>query len=140
MEIKSAIKNSEKMYPTINQINSKELKKNIPNIWFKLGMSTAIFTFLMKRRVFAISASDIIDMQPIVTAGVQRKTLDPTLPTLSIVMIILSAFLGMKNKFKKKKGIKETRIMKVIRISIFVITILLTIRTLIYLNNYYWWI
>lgn len=131
MEIKNVIKNSEKIYPTINQINSKELKKNIPNRWLKLGMSTAIFTFFIPKRVLATK----IVPEPLYATfgpGVDDP-FNPTLPRVTIVMIILSAFLGIKNKMKKKK---ESKIMKIIRIIIWVITILLTIKTLQYLKYF----
>lgn len=143
MEIKNVIDNNKKMYPTIDQIDNKKLKKNIPNKWLKLGMSTSIFALLIKKRSLATSISDI---QPLagdimVTAGVQAKpALNTTLPVISIFMIILSAILGIRIKSKMKKGINESKIVKVLRLISIILTILVLIQTIIYLNDYYGWI
>jgi len=143
VEIKNVIDNNKKMYPTIDQIDNKKLKKNIPNKWLKLGMSTSIFALLIKKRSLATSISDI---QPLagdimVTAGVQAKpALNTTLPVISIFMIILSTILGIRIKSKRKKGINESRIVKVLRLISIILTILVLIQTIIYLNDYYGWI
>lgn len=143
MEIKEVIDNNKKMYPTINQIDNKKLKENIPNKWLKLGMSTSIFALLIKKRSLATSIDDI---QPLagdimVTAGVQAKpVLNTTLPVISIFMIILSVILGIRIKSKRNKGINESKIVKVLRLIFIILTILVLIQTIIYLNDYYGWI
>ena len=140
MEIKNVRDNNKKMYPTIDQIDNKKLVKNIPNKWLKLGMSTSIFALLTKKRSLATSISDF---QPLagdimVTAGVQEKpVVNTTLPLLSIFMIILNVILGIIIKSKRKKGIKESKIVKLLRGISIIVTILMIIQTIIYLNDYY---
>lgn len=88
-------------------------------------------------------ATSISDFQPLagdimVTAGVQEKpVVNTTLPLLSIFMIILNVILGIIIKSKRKKGIKESKIVKLLRGISIIVTILMIIQTIIYLNDYY---
>ena len=143
MEIKNVRGNNKKKYPTIDQIDNKKLEKNIPNKWLKLGMSTSIFVLLIKKRSLATSISDIPPLAGdiMVTAGVQAKpVLNTTLPLLSIFMIILNAIMGIIIKLKKKKGIKESKIVKLLRVISIIVTVLILVQTIIYLSDYYGWI
>ena len=139
MEIKNVKENSKKTYPTIEEIDTKILKQNMPNKWLKTGIAMTIFILLMKKS-FAFD-KNMLDIE---LAGDMPRPSEPVLQlnalVISIFMIILSIVIGVKSKLKKKKGIPESRKMKFIRISLLIITILVSIQAAIYLNDYYGWI
>ena len=143
MEIKSVKEINNKKYPTIEEMDTKILKKNMPNRWLESGITMAIFTFLIEKTSFA-NSKDILNKIKgevgIETAGVQKIPLfNPTLPKISIFMIVLSIFIGVISKLKKKKGIQESKLIKTVRIIFWILTILVFIQTAIYLNDYYGW-
>ena len=143
MEIKNVKENSKKTYPTIEEIDTKILKKNMPNKWLKTGMTMTIFTLLTKKSSFANSLDRDEMVHTILPGDIPKPSepvFQPNALVISIFMIILSIVIGVKSKLKKKKGILESRKMKFTRISLLIITILVSIQAAIYLNDYYGWI
>lgn len=129
MELKN-ITELETQYPTDKQIDKKELKKNIPTKWTKLGLTAFMFELMISNRAFAekTSFADFDKMEivggagpievGIISTGVQGivpqsiSYLSMFFHGLSVVMAIITIIQSVKFKINKKKNLDEEQLNK----------------------------
>lgn len=116
MEIKNVENYEKNNYPKLNELNKSKIKKSIPNRWAKIGISSFVFSFIMKTFSFAeINPSDITSEGVSTTSGITESTedivpsfLQDSLPLiiriLSIIIFIVTGINLLSYKIKAKKS------------------------------------
>lgn len=148
MEIKKVENELRNRYPKMNQVSKKHLLNSIPKKWLKVGLSSLGLALIFKNNVFAISPMNI-DI-----AGVSSTTPHipeppvpiricnvacPILQIVSAVLFIVSGFSILVTKIKAKKQSKSKKVKKWMKV-LFIISIvvfILSILTNFIINNYY---
>ena len=119
MEIKRIDNEVINEYPKMNEFNKKDLKRYVPRKWTKLGVTTLIFSIIMKAtKVKAISVGNVTFPEGIELGGVARRynpvylylqTGSNIFKITSILLLAISAICSIVKKYKNKKG-KNTKL------------------------------
>ena len=116
MEIK-CVKKDRIEYPKINEISNKKSKTCIPNKWIKLGVTSLIFEFIIKNKVFATTLDP--NSVQVLGGGVAVIDVIPTTLyinngiTLGTIMLFVISLLGLiLTKIKLNKGNEEQKTKK----------------------------
>jgi len=134
MEIK-CVKKEKIEYPKINEISNKKLKTYIPNKWIKLGVTSLIFEFIIKNKVFATTLVpdeiQVLGGDVAVIEAIPATTYINTGITLGTIILFIISFLGFLltkinlNKDNEKQKIKKLmnvfKILTIISIIVFII-------------------
>lgn len=118
MEIK-CVKKEKIEYPEINEISNKKLKTCIPNKWIKLGVTSLIFEFIIKNKVFATTLNpndiQVLGGNVAVREAIPATTYINTGITLGTIILFIVSLLGLlltKIKFNKGKEEQKTKRLK----------------------------
>lgn len=116
MEIK-CVKKEKIEYPKINEISNKKLKTCIPNKWIKLGVTSLIFEFIIKNKVFATTLNpndiQVLGGDVAVIEAIPATTYINTGITLGTIILFIISLLGMLlTKIKLNKGKEEQKTKK----------------------------
>lgn len=118
MEIK-CVKKEKIEYPKINEISNKKLKTCIPNKWIKLGVTSLIFEFIIKNKVFATTLNpndiQVLGGDVAVIEAIPATTYINTGITLGTIILFIVSLLGLlltKIKFNKGKEEQKTKRLK----------------------------
>ena len=141
MEIKNIVNNVENAYPKMEQISKKHLSNNIPSKWLKIGLSSLEIALLTNNKTFAVSnlnftTIDIAGGAPApITTPLPVEICNIACPTVQIVSAVVFIITGLsilltKIKAKKqsepKKVKKWIKILFIISIVVFILSILTT--------------
>ena len=118
MEIK-CVKKEKIEYPKINEISNKKLKTYIPNKWIKLGVTSLIFEFIIKNKVFATTLVpdeiQVLGGDVAVIEAIPATTYINTGKTLGTIILFIISLLGLLlTKIKLNKGKEEQKTKKLI--------------------------
>lgn len=118
MEIK-CVKKEKIEYPKINEISNKKLKTCIPNKWIKLGVTSLIFEFIIKNKVFATTLNpndiQVLGGDIAVIEAIPATTYTNTGITLGTIILFIVSLLGLlltKIKFNKGEEEQKTKRLK----------------------------
>lgn len=116
MEIK-CVKKEKIEYPKINEISNKKLKTCIPNKWIKLGVTSLIFEFIIKNKVFATTLNpndiQVLGGDVAVIEAIPATTYINTGITLGTIILFIISLLGLLlTKIKLNKGKEEQKTKK----------------------------
>lgn len=137
MEIK-CVKKEKIEYPKIDEISNKKLKTCIPNKWIKLGVTSLIFEFIMKNKVFATTDTtlDILGGDVAVIEEIPVTAYINTGIQLGTVIVFIISLLGLlltKIKISKDKEEQKTkRVKNVFKILLIISPLVFIIWTIIY--------
>lgn len=120
MEIK-CVKKEKIEYPKINEISNKKLKTYIPNKWIKLGVTSLIFEFIIKNKVFATTLVpdeiQVLAGDVAVIEAIPATTYINTGITLGTIILFIINFLGfLLTKIKLNKGNEKQKIKKLMNV------------------------
>lgn len=137
MEIKSIEKHIEVNYPKQNEISNKKLKKSIPKKWSKLGITSFVFSLLLKEQAYAVSTNNVEIMGFLPTNSPapvpQLHYMQIICTPLSIIFgiaVLINLILIIRFKLKAKKENKKIKLPKKLKISL-IISIIVLIMSLI---------
>ena len=144
MEIKNVTNKKAMEYPTLQEIDKKTLKNNIPNKWFKLGITGFIFSMLMRSKAFAnsyplIRTEVLGGERSYINTPLVHEQITPIGYTfyisciLSIILLLANIICFAILRCKIKKGREEKDINKIKKIlkALFIALILLVIFNII---------
>lgn len=120
MEIK-CVKKEKIEYPKINEISNKKLKTYIPNKWIKLGVTSLIFEFIIKNKVFATTLVpdeiQVLGGDVAVIEAIPATTYINTGITLGTIILFIISFFGfLLTKIKLNKGNEKQKIKKLMNV------------------------
>ena len=116
MEIKNVENYEKNNYPKLNELNKSKIKKSIPNRWAKIGISSFVFSFIMKTFSFAdIDVTAGLTSENVVTStssglaeNIVTSFLQDSLPLiiriLSIIIFVVTGVNLLSYKIKAKKS------------------------------------
>ena len=134
MEIRNVVNEVKNDYPKMEQVSKKKLTKSVPNKWMKMGISTFVMSILMKSKSFANTTINGIEINPanqatsggIVATPVHVRICEIACPAVrisSIIMFIITGLIILFTKIKTKNEFKFKDVKKWIRI-VFIVSII----------------
>lgn len=138
MEIRNVVNEVKNEYPKLEQLSKKHLSNSIPNKWLKIGLSSLGIAMIMRNNVFAASRVEMPiagDMPAYIAPPLPVQICNVACPIVQIASAVVFIITGLsilltKIKAKKqdepKKVKKWIKILFIISIIVFIISILTT--------------